>query len=466
MSETRSPRVVAIDACDVTVLFAARAELNGGLRRFDFVDETQGEDGLWVENWTDRDAALTWQVTVPRAGRYLVAIRYSCATGTGGSGYEIAAGVSRVAGTVRRTSGWMPEFAAWTSFVRDELEGTLELSQGVGSIILRATETKGGQGEVMRPYTIELIPIFARANIAAAAQRARIARAETAWFRDAVYGVMFHWDTTTQPRHGRQLPFPAAVQEFDVGALADTVAETGAGYVIFTAVHGVHWFPAPIRAIEGVMAGRTCARDLIGDLADALGERGIRLLLYYCNGGSEAAWAETSGYHSADRTRYYDHFCRIFTEIGERYGERIAGYWFDFCPFNAAHRFERLFAAAKAGNPSRIVAWNSWLIRQPSEFQEYLAGEAAGNLLLPEAAAFGDLQPHLLIVADEEDWVHDRPDSAISPPLFTTDRLVDWIKACRQRDIVATINMGIYQDGSVSPETLAQMAAVRRAIRG
>ena len=277
---------------------------------------------------------------------------------------------------------------------------------------------------------------------------------------------MFHWDTTTQPRRGPQLPFPAAVRKLDVGALADTVAATGAGYVIFTAVHGMHWFPAPIQAIEEVMAGRTCARDLIGDLADALNERGVRLLLYYCNGGSEAAWAQASGYSRTDRTRYYDHFCRIFTESGERYGERIAGYWFDFCPFNAAHRFERLFAAAKAGNPSRIVAWNSWLIRQPSEFQEYFAGEAAGNLLLPEAAAFGDLQPHLLIVADEEDWGHDRPDSAISPPLFTTDRLVDWIKACRQRDIVATINMGIYQDGSVSPETLAQMAAVRRAIRG
>lgn len=98
-------------------------------------------------------------------------------------------------------------------------------------------------------------------------------------------------------------------------------------------------------------------------------ERGIRLLLYYCNGGSEAAWAEASGYNSTDRTRYYDNFCRIFTEIGERYGDRIAGYWFDFCPFNVSHRFERVFAAAKAGSAARIVAWNSWVIRQPSDFR-------------------------------------------------------------------------------------------------
>jgi hypothetical protein len=50
----------------------------------------------------------------------------------------------------------MPEFAEWTSFVRDELEGTLELSQGEGSIILRSTDRTGGLHEVMRPYTIEL----------------------------------------------------------------------------------------------------------------------------------------------------------------------------------------------------------------------------------------------------------------------------------------------------------------------
>ena len=195
MSETRSPRVVAVDACDVTVLFAARAELSGGLRRFDFVDETQGEDGLWVENWIDRDATLTWQVTVPRAGRYAVAIRYSCTTGRGGSRYEIVAGASRVAGIVQPTSGWSPEFRDWTSFVRDELADPLELSEAVATITLRATPSDSHlqAHEVMRPYTIELIPMRARTHLAAAAQRARGARADTAWFRDAVYGVMFHW---------------------------------------------------------------------------------------------------------------------------------------------------------------------------------------------------------------------------------------------------------------------------------
>ena len=101
----------------------------------------------------ERNSIITPCHAVRGASR---AIRYSCATGPGGSGYEIAAGASRIAGTVRRTSGWMPEFAEWTSFVRDELEGTLELSRGEGSIILRATDAQGGQHEVMRPYTIEL----------------------------------------------------------------------------------------------------------------------------------------------------------------------------------------------------------------------------------------------------------------------------------------------------------------------
>jgi hypothetical protein len=358
----------------------------------------------------------------------------------------------------------LPDFFTWTSFERQQIEGTLHLSRGVCTIEMRATK-KPGTGEVMRLYSLDLTPLAAKEMIAEAGERATEMRACTDWFVAAKYGVMFHWETRTQPRRGPQKPFPDAVHDLDVDSLAAMVQQTGAGYVIFTSIHGVHWFPAPIQAIEKILPGRTCQRDLIGDLADALNERGIRLMLYYCSGGSEKAWARASGYDKKDKTEYYRNLCAIFTEIGQRYGNKIAGYWFDFCPFNVSHHFEPLYAAAKAGNADRIVAWNSWIVRKPSDFQEYWAGEVGGALILPKAEYFGHLQPHVLIYLDGG-WGHSKPDTDIPAPLFITHTLVDYVKACIARKVVVSLNLCIYQDGTVSPATLEQLQVLRRAIRG
>ena len=164
----------------------------------------------------------------------------------------------------------------------------------------------------------------------------------------------------SQPRRGEPKPFPQAVADFAVEPFADMVEEAGAGYVIFTSTHAPHFYPAPIEAIERILPGNTCERDLIGDLADALQRRRIPLILYYPGGRSSddtpaIPWGQASGWND-DREAYFRNFCTIFAEIGERYGSKVAGYWFDFCPFNVSHRFEPLYAAAKTGNPNRIVA--------------------------------------------------------------------------------------------------------------
>ena len=106
-----------------------------------------------------------------------------------------------------------------------------------------------------------------------------------------------------------------------------------------------------------------------------------------------------------------------------------------------------------------------------TEFQDYYAGELGGSLVLPEADYFapdgpaGGLQPHGLIFLDDP-WMHGRPDSEIAPPLFKTDELINYVRSCIARRMVITLNMGIYQDGGVSPATLEQKRALRTAVRG
>src|SRR3546814_11773367 len=54
----------------------------------------------------------------------------------------------------------------------------------------------------------------------------------------------------------------------------------------------------------------------------------------------------------------------VFCEFGNRYGTRVAGYWFDSW-FQTTESYpnlphEALFDAVKTGNPDRMVALNYW----------------------------------------------------------------------------------------------------------
>jgi hypothetical protein len=117
---------------------------------------------------------------------------------------------------------------------------------------------------------LEVIPVSASAEIAAAEISAHADRASTDWFIKAGYGAMFHWTDFSQPREGTKKLYPDAVDAFDVNAFASLLEAMGAGYVIFTLNHAHPHCPAPIHAWEAVHPGWTTRRDLIGDIADPL----------------------------------------------------------------------------------------------------------------------------------------------------------------------------------------------------
>ncbi len=456
VSELKQPRVVEADAGAAILLRGDTAKLTRGLKY------NAGPD--WIENWTSVDETVSWTVRLRGAGEYKLATTYACSSGSGGSEFEIVANDSKVADTVYETNGWAGDKQ---NFEKKYLTGKLNLSSGINSLAIHVSK-KSKTNEIMRLHAMELTPLTAEEASAAAKERARKQRASTDWFVAAKYGVMFHWTTQTQPHHGTQKPFCEAVRDFNIDAFADMVKETGAGYVIFTAVHGTQWFPAPIRTIDKILPGRTCERDLIGEIADALSKRGVKLILYYHQGVGDYEWSRASGFLRKDKSEFFKNEHDILTEVGQRYGNKFAGYWFDDrYPFQP---FEQLYQATKVGNEERIVSWNSWILPKTTEFQEYYAGEFGGGLILPEKSYFEEggpasaLQPHGLIFLDDP-WIHGYPDKDIAAPLFTTQKLIDYVKACIARKLVITMNLGIYQNGTVSPATLEQMRALRRAIR-
>ena len=93
-------------------------------------------------------------------------------------------------------------------------------------------------------------------------------------------------------------------------------------------------FPDADQAIERIMPGRTSKRDLIGELAEALNRRGIKLMLYYHCGYGDREW-QTHNFGTNDANQigtdalFRKNWASIITEVGERYGSRLAGWFID-----------------------------------------------------------------------------------------------------------------------------------------
>jgi hypothetical protein len=482
--------IIEIDMNSINVLDTDRAEVNGyPLRHF--------KEANWVDGWTTADGlSISWTINVPRAFDCSIALTYSCAQGSAGSDFEVAQEthgyvgydyngrktVNKITGKTEVTSSWL---SSWRNFERKEINGLLHIPKGHSVITLRATSKPKNAEAVMYFHSLEIIPEPAKASIIESKKRAAKLRSKTDWFVNAKYGVMFHYSSTVYPRSGPRKPFDQAVREFNVDKFVEMVKKTGAGYVFFFVSHGIFWFPAPIKTVEEILPGRTCDRDLIAELASALEPHNIKLLLYYNPSyNDDVDWRKAAGWGSQlhfqtskecgnelvwDKSPFYENQCRILEEIGERYGRSVWGYWFDNgYPFQL---FERQAHACKVGNPDRIIGYNSGIYPKITDFQDFFAAEFGCSPILPPDNYFnengpqGGLQPHGTIFIDGA-WHHFRPDTEIGPQRFSTEALIDYAKKCIDRKLVLTINMCIYQDGTVSPVTLEQMKSLRKAIRG
>jgi hypothetical protein len=391
---------------------------------------------------------------------------YLCSADAAGSRFEISAGTSKVSGITRETGN------AWRKPGWDlqDVRGLLTLPAGRTRVTARILNRKGAVAEIFQVRSVELILPQVRAEIS---ERARRQHANTDWMVKAKYGLMTHWTPFTQPRRGSKKPYCDAVRDFDVERYVQMVEETGAGYLVFTTGWGGFWFPGPIDAINGRMAGRGCERDLVMELADALAKRNRKLILYW--GGSPSRdFVEAWG---SDLQEFARNNAAFLTEVGTRYGKKVAGFFFDggfesrYYPY--PYPYEMVTKAARTGNPDRVVSYNNWIFPKITDFQDYWIGESTHALLSPpgrEAFEPGGpqagMQAHLNTFLDDFDWCHTKQDTDMLPPWHTTEEVVNYVKLCVREKTVPTINMSIYQDGTVSPATLDQMRAVSKAIHG
>jgi hypothetical protein len=71
-----------------------------------------------------------------------------------------------------------------------------------------------------------------------------------------------------------------------------------------------------------------------------------------------------------------------------------------------------------------------------------------------------------MFVLDGPDWGINHPDTRINQPVFSAETAVGLVRRAAERGQTLSFNLLMYEDGSVSPESLNVMRAVREAIRG
>jgi hypothetical protein len=84
------------------------------------------------------------------------------------------------------------------------------------------------------------------------------------------------------------------------------------------------------------------------------------------------------------------------------------------------------------------------------------------NGTTPENGPGAGLRYHALLLM-EPYWVQQRVD--MPRPQFTAQRLGDYVSQCKANGGAVTINLGIYQDGSVDPRAVDVLKEVRQRIR-
>ena len=443
-----------------TVLMASDAQLSPGLLR-----HPGDHRKLEVREWTSLAQSFTWRVTAPDSGDYAVNMLLNHHAGSPVT-LEVSAGAQKPL-SLLISHRPEPERFRWRRF---PVPGTLRLEQGANTITLRASGVRRNGNFELSLWSLELVKPEVRDRLAQAALRARVNPAD---FQALRYGFMVHWTPQSWPSRGERKPYAEAVREFDVEAFADQIKQGGAGFLVLVTAHALQYLPAPIKALDHILPGRTTQRDLVADLAAALQKRGIRLFVYYHLGSiDDPDFLRASGFWETDTTRFFNNWVSIVTEIGERYGTRLAGWWFDDGMCNYYYRspdWERLNRASKAGNPQRLTTFNRWLWPTATDFEDYDACEvctdSAATGWLPVGGDGRYLDgpakglPAAATLITEGDWLHTRKDTPIGPPRWTTPQMKLYLRDFAARRIVPIFNLEIYQEGRVSPASIAVFAA-------
>lgn len=302
------------------------------------------------------------------------------------------------------------------------------------------------------------------------------------WMQQAKWGVMNHYLSDWQARVNHLTmsveQWNKMIDGFDVDALAEQLESVHASYYQITLGQNSGYYLSPNAAyteITGAPLGKCSRRDLIAELADALGKRGIRLMVYLPSGApaqdkaADAALEWRNG--PVPNIEFQRKWERVIREWSMRWGKKVSGWWFDGCYFpNSMYRspeapnFASFAAAARAGNPDAVVAFNPGVVYRMLSLTPY-EDFTAGEIDKPEMVTLrrsGDgrvdgTQIHMLSYLGETWGMGDKP-------RFTPEQVVEFSKKVTSQGGAVTWDVPVGMSGKIADAFLEQLAAIGKAL--
>ena len=293
----------------------------------------------------------------------------------------------------------------------------------------------------------------------------------TDWLKQARYGVFMHF----LPGSPESL---ALVERFDVDDLTAQLERMGAKYFVITLGQNSGYFNAPNATYDqmtGYRPGERCSRrDLPLELARVLQTKGIKLMLYLpCQTPNRDTRAQRAfGLAEGPQDQPIDvdfarKWARVIQEWSDRYGDKVAGWWFDggYQHVHFNEQIARIYSsAAKHGNPRAIVTFNPGIkVIHYTQAEDYTAGELNEPLtVIPSSRWLGGSQWHALTFLGSS-W--SRRDVR-----YPSEKWATWVKAVVEHGGVATLDMGPNWDpqkgpiGSLDAAQVDQVMSVREAL--
>ncbi len=283
----------------------------------------------------------------------------------------------------------------------------------------------------------------------------------------------------------------------NVEGLADQLAECGAGYLFVTVGQNSGYYLSPNETYDRIVGQeptRCAERDLVADLHAALASRGIHLLVYLPSGAPDRderatqafGWRKGTQPVHARPARGADEDGRpwgfdnprlegfqrkweaVITEWSERWGERVRGWWFDGCYYPEMYEspfppnWTSLCAAARAGNPASILAFNPGVmvdLMVLTEQQDYAAGEISDTFPPCTGRWIHGVQWHVLSYLGDTWGRGERP-------RFADDFAERYTRAAVEFGGAVTWDVPPRPDGLIDDAFLQRLRAIGATARG
>ncbi len=453
----------------VTVMPASDAALTNGLKNTSYQNLDKDPKVFAIQDWKSKDQSFMWNANVTKKEDYQVAILLQIRGLSANSSVTIQ--LSTPTGKILLQSMNME----WEKII---FPGSLIMEAGINQLQLQLTQIPEGEHPDINLYSIELATKNGWEKYATAAESLR---SNPEWLNKAKYGLFFHWNARSKPRTGPAKSYSDAVKDFDVTKFSLMVHKTGAQFIVLTTSWDLSTFPAPLKSLDNLLPGNTTPRDLIADLAGALSKWDIKLLVY-CNFRiNRFGWKKEHELTPGKNDSSFNKLLSIYSEIGMRYAKKIGGLWIDdgmgLYPYNAP--FETLARVIKRGNKNMVLGYNSWIYPRFTDFQDFYGGEhgitlkAAGvnNKYLPVggngyfiSGPQKGLKATFCGLLEPGDWTHTEPESLIPSPLLKAPDLIKIIREAILRKNVAIMNVQVYQNGTISPETFELLKQLNQSV--